>query len=77
MTNWISIKSRKDLPDVEEDVLVRCRSREQYVSHRVRDDYNGRLNWRVSGPLGAGRRLLKTVTHWMPLPEDPEGTEHE
>ena len=63
---WISVEER--LPEIEQRVLVFCRSR-MYKKHitvstYTRDySYIRRCYW---------SRRVKEVTHWMPLPEPPE-----
>lgn len=59
--NWISVKDR--LPNQSERVLI---AHKQGVT----------LAWHNGGYWTKGaatkHRIIKTVTHWMPLPEPPE-----
>lgn len=65
MTNWISVKDR--LPENESEVLVSLTMLFQEYKiafFHTKDFY---LNSHSDEPL------TKWVTHWMPLPELPEG----
>lgn len=64
MTEWISVADR--LPEVFQPVIV-CRENKQgeKIVEAGQRDVNGW--WRVYGTR------TKNVTHWMPLPEPPEG----
>ena len=59
---WISVKA--SMPEEADEVLVFCRNGETTwtnLAHRV-----GKQWWRAGVPM-------LYVTHWMPLPEPPEG----
>ena len=61
MTNWISVNDR--MPDRRGTYLVHCRFRDGQTEIKVK-------LWTPS--LGFTSQP-KAVTHWMPLPEPPEG----
>ncbi len=61
--NWVDIRER--MPNVKEEVLV-TDGREQYVA------WFSDKCWTYSYCCGC---LCDKVTHWMPLPELPEGLE--
>ena len=63
MREWIPVEER--LPDEKfQDVLVFERGRDKATQARFHPD----------GKFIRRRRTLN-VTHWMPLPEPPEGTD--
>jgi len=61
-----------DRPEYDKPVLVRCRDGTYYVAHCDGYDWEDKLIWTVNGPMGAHRRLIKTVEWWRELdtPED-------
>lgn len=63
-THWISVEER--LPNDNESVLV-YRCGDNRVQPNMRID--------VCPYLGNGIFCMLGVTHWMPLPEPPEGNE--
>lgn len=67
MTDWI--KCRDELPEVEKDVLIyypKWKDNPKQAAHIMSDG----LCWELSdGEFYPG---MKEVTHWMPLPNDPE-----
>lgn len=64
---WINCKD--ELPPLEQEVLIRT---------KWRDIYNRRLHKYLDGVelfTPGGLEPINGVTHWMPLPEAPEGTQ--
>jgi len=75
--NWISVKDKlPDLPETEFDsdptysqnVLI-TNGKRIIIGWLLRRDYH--LFWRSDDP----KDMEKEITHWMPLPELPEGNE--
>lgn len=69
--NWISVKDR--LPDDSEDVLIYFKKKIRYDHLRIAyHSKNGASNWNLpSGTSPYIQDKLKSVTHWMPLPDKP------
>lgn len=66
---WISVKD--ELPDYRENVIVFTEGHID-VGHLARGRY-GSLWWeRDSVNAWKDNEVLKDVTHWMPLPDEPE-----
>lgn len=87
--NWISVKDRMPEdgklvmlyvcnPYGENDIFIGCRGRRKL--------FNGTYSpykWAARHPCSSGETVIdergnlymkpRTVTHWMPLPEPPEG----
>jgi hypothetical protein len=66
---WISVKD--ELPNYRENVIV-FTEKHIDVGHLARGRY-GSLWWeRDSVDVWKDNEVLRDVTHWMPLPEEPE-----
>lgn len=63
LTGWISVKDR--LPETDDRVLV-CTVTKKGRQNIITGDYATRSKVWVCG-------MNMNVTHWMPLPEPPEG----
>ena len=82
MSNWISVKDR--LPEIDstgrgwgdhrvsKSVRVLCACKQKSGKVFVKEgyyelwDYSQNPDWKIPG-------TINSVTHWMPLPEPPEG----
>mgnify|MGYP003089897448 FL=1 len=70
---WISVKNQ--LPEKLENVIVFTEGCVD-VGYLTEDGF-GKRRWETDsldewGGGGGGREVLKDVTHWMPLPEEPK-----
>ena len=69
MSDWISVNER--LPSMYQDVLVYMPS---YEYSNIAIDRVVELK---GAKMFSRHYIVSYVTHWMPLPEPPEGGEHE
>ena len=68
MFKWINVKNA--LPSAKEKVLFVCKNGDCFVGEYRK--YGSRGVWVVRG--SKGREMHgRVATHWMPLPELPEG----
>ena len=69
---WIPVSER--LPDGEELVLIHCKNGAMFVGYCGKQYCDYERRWRIKTALNSTKLLnLGRVTHWMPLPEPPEG----
>lgn len=66
---WIPVTER--LPEEKQLVLAVCKSGKIFVG----DYWNcyGTIIWRIRTARDSTKNITQIVTHWMPLPEPPEG----
>lgn len=72
VVDWIPVSDR--YPTTKTDVLVLCRDRSMFVGCLVHTyDFTGfpTLQWHQH--LEIPNTNYTEVTHWMPLPEPPDG----
>ena len=69
---WISVEDR--LPGDGKRVLAYCNKTGKYFVGHVSNHYlSDEVYWWHEGARGAMYTVTSKVTHWMPLPEPPEG----
>ena len=66
---WISVKD--ELPNYRENVIVFTENHID-VGHLARGRYGSLRREGASVDVWKDNEVLRDVTHWMPLPEEPE-----
>lgn len=69
---WISVKEK--LPEHLSNVLGLCKDGTMFVGRILRYELNVNV-WEIYTAMHSTRQMKKTVTHWMPLPEEPKQLE--
>ena len=66
---WIPVTER--LPEDGELVLAMCKIGKMFVGYQRR--YLSRSGWWIKTARDSTKEITQIVTHWMPLPEAPNG----
>lgn len=71
---WIPVTER--LPEEEKLVLILCKNGARFVGYCGKQYCDIERRWHIKTALNSTKLLNKgRVSHWMPLPEPPRGTE--
>ena len=71
---WIPVTER--LPDEDKLVLMCCKNGAMFVGYCVIPWDKSERRWCIKTALNSTKLLNKgRVTHWMPLPRQPRGTD--
>lgn len=72
MNQWIKTSDR--LPENNVRVLAYCgKTGKYFVGNVMTHRFSDGVYWRREGAKGTMYTVTSKVTHWMPLPDSPEG----
>ena len=66
---WIPVTER--LPEEKQLVLAVCKSGKMFVGYYW--NCHGTIIWAIRTARDSTKKITQIVTHWMPLPDPPEG----